>query len=91
MPDLLPSAVQSIHGQVNVKVRVSVDPGGNVESASFDSPGPSKYFAKMSLQAAQNWKFKPAQVDGKTVASAWVLHFKFTQSATDVTPIRISP
>jgi TonB family protein len=91
MPDLLPSAVQSIHGQVNVKVRVSVDPGGNVESASFDSPGPSRYFAKMSLQAAQHWKFKPAQVNGKTVASAWILHFKFTQSATDVTPIQISP
>jgi TonB family protein len=91
MPDLLPSAVQSIHGRISVKVRVSVDPGGNVESASFDSPGPSKYFAKMSLQAAKNWKFKPAQVNGKTVSSAWILHFKFKRSATDVTAVQISP
>jgi len=91
MPDLLPSAVQSIHGQVNVRVRVSVDPAGNVESATFDSSGPSKYFAKMSLQAAQHWKFKPAQANGKTVSSAWILRFKFTQTATEITPVQISP
>jgi TonB family protein len=91
MPDLLPSAVQSIRGEVNVAVRVAVDAGGSVESASLDSPGPSRYFAKMSLQAAQNWKFKPAQADGKNVASAWILHFKFTQAGTDVTPVQVSP
>jgi outer membrane biosynthesis protein TonB len=45
----------------------------------------------MSLQAAQNWKFKPAQADGKNVASAWILHFKFTQAGTDVTPTQVSP
>jgi TonB family protein len=86
MPDLLPSAVQSIRGEVNVTVRVTVDAGGNVESASLDSPGPSKYFAKASLQAAQNWKFKPAQVP-----SAWILHFTFTQAGTEITPVQESP
>jgi TonB family protein len=86
MPDLLPSAVQSIRGEVNVTVRVAVDAGGNVESASLDSPGPSKYFAKTSLQAAQNWKFKPAQVP-----SAWILHFTFTQAGTEITPVQESP
>jgi len=91
MPDLLPGAVQSIRGEVDVAVRVAVDAGGNVESASLDSPGPSRYFAKMSLQAAQNWKFKPAQADGTNVASAWILHFRFTQAGTDVTPTRVSP
>jgi TonB family protein len=91
MPDLLPSAVQSIHGQVNVKVRVEVDSSGNVSSATVDSPGPSKYFAKMSLQAAQNWKFKPAQVNGTAVPSTWNLHFKFKQSGTEIIPSQISP
>ncbi|MGA2848431.1 MAG: TonB family protein [Terracidiphilus sp.] len=85
MPDLLPNAVQSIRGQVNVTVRVSVDAGGKVESASLDSPGPSKYFAKMSLEAAQNWKFKPAQAP-----SAWLLHFTFTQAGTEITPVQES-
>jgi TonB family protein len=91
MPDLLPSAVQTIRGQVDVTVRVSVDPSGNVESASFDSAGPSRYFSKMALQAAQNWKFNPAQVDGKPVSSVWTLHFTFTQAGTDVTPAQVSP
>lgn len=86
MPDLLPSAVRTIHGEVSVKVRVTVDPSGNVESATLDSPGPSKYFAKMSLQAAQSWKFKPTQDP-----STWTLHFKFKQSGTDVTPVQVSP
>ncbi|MGA9672271.1 MAG: TonB family protein [Terracidiphilus sp.] len=91
MPDLLPRAVQSIHGQINVRVRVDVDSSGNVSSATLDSPGPSKYFAKMSLQAAQNWKFKPAQVNGKAVPSTWNLHFKFKQSGTEITPSQVSP
>jgi TonB family protein len=91
MPDLLPSAVQSIRGEVNVKVRVTVDAGGNVESASLDSPGPSKYFARMSLQAAQNWKFTPVRVDGKAVSSAWILHFRFTQAGSEVTPAQVAP
>ena len=91
MPDLLPGAVQSIHGQINVKVRVDVDSSGNVSSATLDSPGPSKYFAKMSLQAAQNWKFKPAQVNGTAVPSTWNLRFKFKQSGTEITPSQISP
>jgi TonB family protein len=91
MPDLLPSAVQSIHGVVNVKVRVTVDASGNVESASLDAPGPSKYFAKMSLQAAQNWKFKPAQADGESTSRAWILNFKFTQAGADVTPVQVTP
>jgi TonB family protein len=91
MPDLLPGAVQSIRGRVDVTVRISVDPSGNVESASFDSAGPSKYFSKMALQSAQNWKFNPAQVDGKPVSSVWTLHFTFTQAGTDVTPVEVSP
>jgi len=91
MPDLSPGAVQSIRGEVDVAVRVAVDASGSVESASLDSPGPSRYFSKVSLQAAQNWKFKPAQADGQNVASAWILHFKFTQAGTDVTPVQVSP
>ena len=32
-----------------------VDPNGNVPDATFDSPGVSKYFAKLALQAARKW------------------------------------
>jgi TonB family protein len=91
MPDVLPSAQQSISGQVNVGLRVEVDADGNVSNAAFESSGPSKYFARQSMQAAQRWRFKPAQVDGTPVPSTWLLHFHFTQSGTDVTPVEVSP
>jgi TonB family protein len=91
LPDVLPSAQASIEGKVNVSVRIAVDSGGNVSNATFDSPGPSKYFARQAMQAAQHWRFKPAQVDGKAVASTWILRFHFTQSGTDITPVEVSP
>jgi TonB family protein len=74
-----------------VKIRVTVDAGGHVSNATFDSPGPSKYFAKVALQAAQQWRFKPAQVDGQPVSSIWILQFQFTQAATEVNPIEAAP
>jgi TonB family protein len=91
LPDLLPEAQESIHGQFDVKVRVSVDPAGQVSNAELDLAGPSKYFARQALTAAQQWTFKPAQIKGKPVASAWILDFTFTQSGTDVTPVEVSP
>ena len=91
LPDVPRSASSTIHGKVNVSIRVTVDPSGNVSNATFDSPGASKYFANLALQAAQHWKFKPAQVDGQAVSSVWILQFTFTQTATEVTPVEASP
>lgn len=91
MPDLLPGAVASIHGQVNVKVRVAVDATGAVSNASLDSPGPSKYFANAALEAARRWRFKAAQARGQAVASVWMLQFQFKQSGTDVMPVEVTP
>jgi TonB family protein len=91
LPDVLPSARQSIRGHVNVKIRVTVDASGHVSNATFDSSGPSKYFAKVALQAAQQWRFKPAQVDGQSVSSIWILQFQFTEAATEINPIEAAP
>jgi TonB family protein len=91
MPDILPSANASLHGQVNVAVRVNVDSAGKVTGTSLDSPGPSKYFAKVALESAKDWKFKPARVAGNAVASIWILHYQFTQGKTDVTPVETYP
>jgi TonB family protein len=90
LPDVLPSARQSIRGQVNVTIRVTVDPNGSVLTAVIESPGSSRYFAKVSLQAAKQWRFTPAQVDGQSVPSVWMLRFHFTQDATEVTPAEVS-
>src|SRR5208283_4342197 len=48
LPDVLPSAMESIQGKVDVSVRVTVNPRGEVSDAALDSPGPSKYFAKVA-------------------------------------------
>jgi len=74
-----------------VKVRVAVDANGAVSNATLDAPGPSKYFAKVAMQAAERWRFKPPQVDGQPAASVWVLHFQFRRSGTEVTPVEVSP
>jgi TonB family protein len=71
-----------------VKVRVTTDPDGQVSNATLDSPGPSKYFARVALEAAQRWRFQPAQVDGHPVSSVWMLQFQFTQAGTEVTPVQ---
>jgi TonB family protein len=91
LPEVLPSAQASIDHQVNVGVRVTVDETGNVSNATFESAGPSKYFARQAMQAAQRWRFKPAQADGKPLSSAWILRFHFTQSGTEITPVEVSP
>ena len=91
MPDVLPRAIRTIRGKIDVRVRVNVDPTGAVSTARFDSRGPSRYFADKALQAAQKWRFKPAQVDGQDVVSVWTLRFEFRRSGTDVTPLELTP
>ena len=91
LPDVPQSASETIHGTVEVSIQVTVDPSGDVSNATFDSPGASKYFANLALQAARDWRFKPAQVDGQAVSSVWILRFQFRQTGTEVTPVEASP
>ncbi|HEY1500329.1 MAG TPA: TonB family protein [Acidobacteriaceae bacterium] len=91
MPDISQSSRNSIQGHIPVSVRVDVDPSGHVSAATIESAGPSRYFAGRALKAAQDTKFRPAQVDGRAVASQWTLHFQFAQSGTTVTPTQTSP
>jgi TonB family protein len=91
LPEVLESARNTIRGTVKVKVNVDVDRSGNVEGADLESPGPSKYFARAALQAAQQWKFKPANIAGRGVLSSWTLRFEFTRDGTRVIPTQESP
>jgi TonB family protein len=91
LPEVPRRASKTIQGRVKVRIRVTVDPSGDVSSAKFDSAGPSKYFANLALQSARHWKFRPAQVDGQAVSSVWMLRFQFGQTATEVTPVEVSP
>jgi len=91
LPQVPRSARQTIQGKIKVIVRVQVDPNGGVSNAGLDSPGPSKYFANLALQAARRWKFKPTQVDGHALASIWILRFRFGRTTTEVSPVEASP
>src|SRR5262249_38927431 len=73
LPEVSQSALNTIRGTVRVSVRIRLDRSGNVAGAELASAGPSRYFARKSLEAAQSWKFAPAQGAG----SPLLLHFEF--------------
>ncbi|MGH9711972.1 MAG: serine/threonine protein kinase [Candidatus Acidiferrales bacterium] len=91
LPEISQKARDSIQGTVRVSVRVHVDPAGHVTSATFDSAGPSKFFADRALQAASRWKFLPPRVDGGNVPSEWILRFDFSNASTKVQPSQATP
>jgi TonB family protein len=84
MPAVSQSALNTITGTIRIRVKVIVDASGNVEKATFISAGPSRYFAGKAMQAAQQWKFAPAAVNGQAVPSAWVLRFSVRRSGTEM-------
>ncbi len=91
LPPVSRKSRDTISGKVRVGVKVSVDSSGKVVSASLVSPGPSRYFAKLALDASRRWKFAPPQVDGEAVASEWVLRYQFGRQTTEVHPAQATP
>ena len=83
--------MRTIKGTIKVSVGLSVDANGIVTDATIDSPGPSKYFAGKSLEAARHWKFKPAQVGGNAAPSTWTVEFQYKQSGINVVPEQTAP
>jgi TonB family protein len=91
LPAVSDKARATIHGTVRVGVRVHVDPSGNVAAAELDGPGPSKYFAELALQAARRWEFTSPEVNGRSVASEWLIRFHFSPSGTKAIPTQTAP
>ena len=91
LPQVSSSARQTIEGKIKVVVRVDVDSSGNVSEAKLVSAGPSKYFSRLSQEAARQWKFTPPQVQGKPVASQWTLRFGFRRAGTEVASTETAP
>ena len=91
LPEVPPQARGSIHGTVNIDVKVIAGPTGSVERAQLASEGSSRYLAGLAVEAARQWRFSPPTVDGRAVASEWLLHFEFDSSATAVHLERLVP
>jgi TonB family protein len=86
MPEVSPSARRTIQGTIKIRVRVDVDSAGNVTTAKLESAGPSKYFSRVALEAARQWKFSPL-ADG-TGAREWKLQFAFNRARTEASALR---
>jgi TonB family protein len=79
VPDVPLSARQTIKGTIRVSVRVIVASDGTVVAANADEPGPSRYFERLSLEAARKWTFAASSPDRQRVM---MLRFYFKRSGT---------
>ncbi len=87
MPQVSPSARRTIQGTIKVRVRVDVDAAGNVAKTKLELSGPSKYFSRVAMEAAREWKFAPARADEPAVRE-WELQFAFSRAKTGVSATR---
>ena len=85
VPEVPLFASRTISGTVRVGVRVKVDPAGKVVAAELDPAGPSRYFARLSMEAAHEWKFAGAG------PSEWLIRFNYSNSATTATAVQRIP
>jgi TonB family protein len=67
-----------------------VDENGDVANARLTSPGPSKYFSRISMEAAKQWKFTPPVVNGQASPSEWNVLFEFTRGGVQVIPQEVA-
>jgi len=84
MPEVLPSARRTIRGVVKVRVIVDVDAAGDVTEAKLDSAPSSKYFDRVALDAAKQWKFSRAASGEQPGDGQWKIQFAFSHARTDV-------
>jgi TonB family protein len=76
IPDVSGHALGTIRGIIKIWVRVTVDSSGKVVDESIRNPGRNRYFVRLAAEAAQKWKFEPA--DNQT-SRKWLLQFEFTR------------
>ena len=88
VPQVSPGARRTIHGTIKVRVKVEADTAGNVTEAKFESAGSSRYFSRLAMEAAWEWKFAPAQ-EGKSDTREWTLQFAFSRARTEASALRI--
>jgi outer membrane biosynthesis protein TonB len=77
IPAVSRGARDSIHGQIKVAVRVTVDRAGNVIAENLEVHGSSRYFARLAGDAARKWKFVPAD---NPSPREWLVQFEFSRS-----------
>jgi|HigsolmetaAR204D_1030405.scaffolds.fasta_scaffold00271_11 TonB family protein len=80
LPDVPQSALRTIRGTVRVAMRVTIDRDGKVTAVSTAAPGPSRYFERLSREAAHEWLFSPsATQDERTL----LIRFHYTRDGVN--------
>jgi TonB family protein len=87
VPEISQRALRSIHGVIQVRVKVKVDPAGSVDVVKLESGRANKYFKRIALDAARDWKFVPAP-SGEPGAREWTLQFAFSRGKTEASVLR---
>lgn len=77
VPDVPQSALNTIHGTIRVSVNVLIDKHGKVIEATPEDRGPSRYFERLSLEAAKKWTFTAASSEERRTM---LLKFNFTRT-----------
>lgn len=91
LPEVSQKARDTIHGTLEVRVRARVGSSGSVMETTFESPGPSRYFANRALDAAQRWKFTPLAGMSQNPPEEWILRFDYTKAGIQVSAERATP
>jgi TonB family protein len=89
LPDVSQSARNTITGRIRIVARVEVDASGKVTHARLTTPGPSQYFARLTLSAAERWQFSPPIVNAQPVASVWSIIFRIGRKQTQTAAERL--
>ena len=79
LPSISRGSRESIRGIIKVTVRVTVDHSGKVVEEALENRSSSKYFARVSLEAARKWRF--AATD-RPESRTWLLQFEFSRGGT---------
>lgn len=89
LPEIPQSARNTITGTIKISARVDVDSSGKVAHTKLTHPGPSQYFARLAVQAADRWEFTPPQENGQPTASAWTIQFRLRRGGTQASSERL--
>jgi TonB family protein len=79
IPQVPPSARRTIHGNIRVWVRATVEQDGSVSAAVADRTGPSRYFERLAVDAARKWRFPPVDTPSRREVQ---LRFDFSRDGT---------
>ena len=91
LPQVSGRALSTINGTVRVVVKTHVDEAGQVAGAELQDVGPSRYFADKAVQSAQRWVFASPEVNGRNIASDWLIRFEFTRDGVKAFPQQVTP